>query len=201
MTASPASPSAAHSGDATASDWVRRFLPLLAPGGMVLDLAAGHGRHARLLAAAGMRVEALDRDPAALAALRSIAGVNVTAADIEVEGGRWPYGGRLFDGVIVTNYLWRPLLDVLAGALSPGGVLIYETFRSGNEKFGRPSNPAFLLQPGELLEVARAAGLEVVAFESGHVELPRQAAVERICARRALPGAPPAPLTSSLARS
>lgn len=175
-------PLAPHAGDASASPWVRRFVPLFRPCGTVLDLAAGAGRHSILLAAAGLHVEAVDRDPAALAVLQGVTGVKVTAADLE--GGAWPFAGRLFDGIVVTNYLWRPLLAVLAASLSPGGLLIYETFRVGNEKFGRPSNPDFLLRQGELLDFARAAALEVVAFESGQVELPRPAVVERICARR-----------------
>jgi len=191
-----ASSVAAQAGDAPASPWVRRFLPLFRSGGTVLDLAAGRGRHSALLAAAGLQVEAVDRDPASLAALQGIAGVKVTAADLE--GGVWPFAGRVFDGIVVTNYLWRPLLDVLVTSLSQGGVLIYETFRIGNEKFGRPSNPDFLLRQGELLDFARAAGLEVVAFESGHVELPRPAVVEHICARRPAAGEAPAALARTL---
>ncbi len=185
-----------HAGDVPASLWVRRFAPLIRPGGTILDLAAGGGRHAALLAAACLQVEAVDRDPASLAALRGIAGVKVTAADLE--GGAWPYSGRLFDGIVVTNYLWRPLLENLAASLSPGGVLLYETFRIGNEKLGRPSNPDFLLRQGELLDFARASALEVVAFESGQVELPRPAVVERICARRPGAGEVPAPLAGPL---
>jgi SAM-dependent methyltransferase len=185
-----------HAGDAPVSPWVRRFLPLFRSRGTVLDLAAGRGRHSALLAAAGFQVEAVDRDPDSLAALRDIAGVKVTAADLE--GAAWPFSGRLFDGIVVTNYLWRPLLDVLAASLSQGGMLVYETFRIGNEKFGRPSNPDFLLRQGELLEFARAAGLEVVAFESGHVELPRPAVVECICARRPAADDAPAALARTL---
>ena len=196
MTTGPVTPLASHAGDAAPSTWVRRFLPLVRPGGAVLDLAAGQGRHARLLAAAGFKVDAVDRDPAALTTLRGIADVTVTAADIEA--GAWPYGGRVFDGVVVTNYLWRPLFEGLITSLAPGGVLIYETFRLGNEKFGRPSNPDFLLRPGELLECARVASLDVVAFESGHVELPRPAVVERICARRGLHDQVPARLDPGL---
>jgi hypothetical protein len=145
-----------------------------------------------------LQVEAVDRDPVSLMALQDIAGVKVTAADLE--GGEWPFAGRVFDGIVVTNYLWRPLLGVLAASLSKGGILVYETFRIGNEKFGRPSNPDFLLRHGELLDFARAATLEVVAFESGHVELPHPAVVERICARRPAAGEAPAALARTLDR-
>lgn len=146
-------------------------------------MAAGHGRHAQLLAARGLRVEAIDRDPQALAALAAIAGVTPIAADIE--SGPWPRAGRTYDGVVVTNYLWRERLPDIAAALGEGGILIYETFAVGNETLGKPSNAMFLLRRGELLDWARAAGLAVLGFESGRVQSPRPAIVERICAWRA----------------
>ncbi len=179
-----------------ASRWVMRFAPLIGAGGTVLDLAAGHGRHARALAEAGLAVEAVDRDPAALEALRRLTGVRVHAADLEA--GAWPFAARLFDAIVVTNYLWRPLLPHLAASLAPGGVLIYETFGVGNEKFGKPSNPVFLLRNGELLEFARSSALAVVAFESGLVARPGLAVVERICARRTDANAAPAPLDQGI---
>jgi hypothetical protein len=88
--------------------------------------------------------------------------------------------GSGYDGIVVTNYLHRPLLPVLAEALAPGGVVIYETFAAGNERFGRPSNPDFLLHPGELLEAF--AALTVIAFEQGELSLPRPAVIQRIAA-------------------
>lgn len=185
----------AHAGDAP-SVWVLRFMPLIKHGGSVLDLAAGHGRHARILARAGLMVEAVDRHPAALEVLRGIDGVHAHAADLE--SGNWPYASRRFDAVLVTNYLWRPLFPALVGALAAGGVLIYETFGIGNERFGKPSNPEFLLRPGELLEVARQSGLGVLAFESGLVSHPRAAIVERICARRQDHEAPPPRLDAAV---
>ena len=174
------------------SPWVMRFAKLIRVGGTVLDLAAGHGRHARALAETGLAVQAADRDAAALAALRRIAGVQVHAADLEA--GPWPFAGAAFDAIVVTNYLWRPLLPDLAASLAPDGVLIYETFGVGNEKFGKPSNPAFLLRNGELLEFARNSALAVVAFESGLVARPGPAVIERICVRRAGAHAAPWPL-------
>ena len=102
------------------------------------------------------------------------------AADLE-GGGPWPLGGRRFEGVVVTNYLHRPLLPRLVDSLAPGGVLIYETFARGNERFGRPSNPAFLLAPGELLEAVRGR-LQIVAYEHGVVARPKPAVVQRLCA-------------------
>jgi len=161
------------------SAWVQRWAPLVAPGGRVLDVAAGSGRHARWLAARGLEVEALDRDADALALLAGVAGVTPHCADIE--SLPWPCSTGAYAGVVVTNYLYRPLFGDLIAALAAGGVLIYETFAAGNERFGRPSNPAFLLKPGELLEVARGR-LRVVAYEDLEVDNPKPAMVQRICA-------------------
>lgn len=162
--------------------WVKRFTPLIKAGGTVLDLACGRGRHSLLLAACGFRVEALDRDAAALAAIADRApGIVTRLADLE--GDAWPYRGRVFDGIVVTNYLHRPLLPEIFDALAEDGVLIYETFMLGNERFGKPSNPAFLLRPGELLDLVRDR-LAVVAFEQGEVQAPRPAVMQRLCATR-----------------
>jgi SAM-dependent methyltransferase len=166
------------------SPWVERFFPLINAGGSVLDLACGNGRHSLLLAEHGYRVEAVDRDAAALAGITAREPrIAVRAADLE--GGPWPYHGSAFDGIVVTNYLFRPLLPMLLNALDVNGVLIYETFMVGNERFGKPSNPAFLLRTAELLDVVRRR-LTVVAFEQGEVELPRPAMVQRLCATRRL---------------
>ena len=162
------------------SDWVRRFAPL-APAGEVLDLACGSGRHARLFAQLGHPLLAVDRDPDALAAA-SGAGITTLQADLEVEGAAWPFEAGRFAGIVVTNYLHRPLMAQLCASLAPGGVLIYETFALGNEAFGKPSNPAFLLRPGELLEIAAAGGLNVLAYEDGIVTTPKPARVQRLCA-------------------
>lgn len=165
--------------DAPPSPWVRRFVALIPAQGRVLDLACGLGRHARLLADMGYRVEAVDRDPQALAALEGLRGIDTRVADIE--SCSWPYDAASFDGVIVTNYLHRPAFVALLDAIGPGGVLIYETFMVGNETLGKPSNPDFLLQPGELLDRVRAR-LTVIAFEQGRVDSPKPAYVQRICA-------------------
>ena len=151
----------------------------------MLDVAAGSGRHTRLLGALGYTVAAVDRDAEAMARLEGLAGVQTRVADIE--GGPWPYAHEQFDGVVVTNYLHRPLLPLLVAAVAPGGVLIYETFAVGNERFGRPTNPDFLLQPGELLEAVRGR-LRVLAYEDLQVQEPKLAMVQRICAQNgALP--------------
>ncbi|HUQ28465.1 MAG TPA: class I SAM-dependent methyltransferase [Usitatibacter sp.] len=165
--------------DAAPSPWVQRWASFIRPGGAVLDLAAGAGRHARLLARMGFEVDAVDRD----ASLFTQVPPQVRLLQADLEEGPWPYEGRLFDAIVVTNYLHRPLLPVLARSLEPGGVLIYETFAHGNEKFGKPSNPAFLLAPGELLETVRGK-LRVLAFEDLVVSEPRPAAVQRLAARR-----------------
>ena len=162
--------------------WVKRFLPYMKFGGDVLDLACGRGRHSLLLQAAGFRVEAVDRDAAALAEISAGApGITTRVADLE--GAAWPYRGRRFDAIVVTNYLVRPLFPHLLDALEADGVLIYETFMAGNERFGKPSNPAFLLRPGELLDVVRGR-LTVVAFEQGEVATPWPAVVQRLCATK-----------------
>lgn len=167
----------------TISPWVQRFAPLI-PGGEVLDLACGSGRHARHLQALGHAVVAVDRDPAALAAAAG-PGIVTSEIDLEEEGAAWPFGPQRFAGIVVTNYLHRPLLAGMVGSLAANGVLIYETFADGNAAFGKPSNPDFLLKAGELLDLAKQHGLRVIAFEDGIVNQPKQAMVQRICAVKA----------------
>jgi SAM-dependent methyltransferase len=147
----------------------------------VLDVACGTGRHARMLAALGYRVHAVDRDADAIAALAGVVGIVPLQADIE--NGPWPYAGRAFDVIVVTHYLHRPLVPVLVDSVAPAGVLLYETFAAGNERYGRPSNPDFLLRPGELLEAVRGR-LRVIAYEDLKVDEPRPAMIQRICAMR-----------------
>ena len=142
--------------------------------GPVLDLASGGGRHSLLFLQKGIPVVAVDREP------QVIPGVDFVQADLE--GGPWPFAGRRFAAIVVTNYLHRPLFPVLAESLEEGGVLVYETFMAGTEKFGRPSNPAFLLKPGVLL--AAFTALTPLAFEQGCVERPKPAMVQRLCARK-----------------
>lgn len=161
------------------SGWVVRWANRIPAGGKVLDLACGRGRHARFLASRGHPVEAVDRDPDALALLAGVPGITIRCIDLE--RGPWPFGHEPFAGIVVVNYLHRPLLPRLLETLSPGGVLIYETFAAGNERYGRPSTPAFLLQPGELLDVARGR-LRVLAYEDLTVTEPKRACIQRICA-------------------
>jgi SAM-dependent methyltransferase len=174
------------------SPWVARFVPLV-PDGEVLDLACGGGRHARLLAGFGRQVLAVDRDADALERAAG-EGIRTLQADLENGAGGspfWPFEADRFSGIVVTNYLHRPLLPHILSSLGPGGVLIYETFALGNERFGKPSNPDFLLQPAELLKAAGMASLHVLAFEDGYVDIPRPAMVQRICAVK--PGFGPNP--------
>lgn len=174
--------------------WVSRFAPLV-PQGTVLDLACGGGRHARWMASLGFTVLAVDRD---VAALRASAGDSITTLqfDLEADGAPehpdWPLKPAAYAGVIVTHYLHRPLMPALLQSLAPGGLLIYETFAAGNGQFGKPSNPDFLLAPGELLDViGRDPGLRVLAYEDGYVSDPKPAMIQRICARRiGAPGLP-----------
>jgi SAM-dependent methyltransferase len=161
------------------SPWVMRFAPLVADGACVLDVAAGRGRHARFFAQRNAQVIAVDRDAESLAALRGVSGVTTRVADLE--GAEWPFAGDTFDAIVVVNYLHRPLLPALLESLAPDGVLIYETFAVGNERFGRPSNPAFLLREDELLTWVRER-LAIVAFEQGEVTGDRRAVVQRVAA-------------------
>lgn len=161
------------------SPWILRHLEKIPAGGRVLDLAAGSGRHARLAADSGYRVTALDRD---VSDLRGIAGIEAIEHDLET-GAPFPFENSPFDGIIVTNYLWRPLLAALPDLVAPGGALLYETFARGNERFGKPSNPDFLLMPGELLEAVRGRH-RVVAYEDLEIADPRPAKVQRIVSIR-----------------
>ena len=168
----------------TPSRWVRRFAPLIPkPGGgktWVLDLACGGGRHTRYLLELGYKVLAVDRDVGGLADIEPGPDLEILEIDLE-DGGPWPLGGRRFHGVVVTNYLHRPLFPALLAAIEEGGVLIYETFAHGNERHHGPCNPDFLLNSGELLELV-GPPFHIVAFEQGVVEHPRTAVVQRICA-------------------
>lgn len=152
------------------------------PGTAVLDVACGAGRHLRWFAGQGHPVTGVDRSSEALAAIEGV-GEGVLA---DIENGPWPFAGRRFGGVVVTNYLWRALLPVIVDSVAEGGVLLYETFAAGNETVGKPSRPDFLLQPGELLQAC--ARLRVVAYEDGFLETPARY-VQRIAAVRAQPGA------------
>ncbi len=168
----------AHSGLAP-SHWIQTWSEIILPGGRVLDLACGSGRHARWLAQRGFSVQAVDRDASLLAAMEGEASIRTLAYDLEADP--WPYAREKFDAVVVTNYLHRPLFSALLACLTERGVLLYETFALGNERFGRPANPDFLLRPGELLSVVHGE-LHVVAYEDRYVAAPKPAMVQRICA-------------------
>ena len=187
----------ARHGSEPVSAWVQRWSSLVPAGGTVLDVACGLGRHTRWFLARGHRVFAVDRSAAAIDGVRALApsgiGERLETRVADLESGPWPFAGQRFDAVVVTNYLWRPLLPVIVDSVAPGGALIYETFAAGNEAYGKPSRVDFLLQSGELL--VACAGLRVVAFEDGYLDGPPRR-VQRIAAVRA--GAdgswPPLPL-------
>jgi SAM-dependent methyltransferase len=177
---------AGHGGVLQPSAWVERFIAPAAPGAGALDLACGGGRHARLMLQRGWRVTAVDRDTSGVEDLRQDPRAEILQADLE--GAPWPLSDddgrdRTFGAVVVTNYLWRALLPRIVAAVPPGGMLVYETFARGNERFGKPSNPDFLLTEGELLDAVRGR-LAVVAYECLEVAAPRPAMVQRIAARR-----------------
>ena len=160
--------------------WIVRFA-LLIPAGTALDLAAGAGRHTSHLLERGHQVVAVDRDLSGMEDLRGDPRLEAHELDLE-SGGPFPLRGRSFSGVIVTRYLYRPILPDLVSAVESGGLLIYETFAVGNERFGPPRNPDFLLKPGELLEAVRGR-LRVLAYEDLVVDEPRPAALQRVAAR------------------
>lgn len=172
-----------HHDNTGASHWVRRFAGLV-PEGNILDVACGTGRHSRLFLDRGRNVVGIDRYNAGVIDLLGRPDFELIEADLE-SGGDWPPGDRKFAAVIVTNYLYRPLFSSLVKALATDGCLIYETFAQGNERYGRPSNPAFLLSPGELLSET-SGKLSVVAYEHGLINTPRPAVVQRICAVRSI---------------
>ena len=191
----PLTETAAHGGEEP-SAWVRRWSHLVTPGGRVLDVACGQGRHARWFHGLNHPLALVDRAQEAIDSI-AIPAAACDAAVADIENGPWPFAGREFAAVVVVNYLWRPLMPTLLASLAPGGVLIYETFTQGNESVGKPSRADFLLRPGELLEVCQ--GLRVVAFEDGFEEgrpgrSPRF--VQRIAAVRAVATAAPDPQAS-----
>lgn len=185
-------PAASYTNLDVPSAWVQRFAGMIAPG-PVLDLACGGGRHARLLAALGHPVLAVDGNPAALA---SADGQDIVTmlVDLEADGAVWPFDSEQFAAIVVTNYLHRPLFPHILDSLASGGILIYETFASGNAFYGKPSSPDFLLQQGELLALLKqqsAAAMHVLAFEDGYIDVPKPAMVQRICAIKNVTDFPP----------
>ena len=163
----------------TPSRWVTEHASLISAGGRVLDLACGGGRHAIWLARQGYQVDAIDRDASAVARMSGINNIHVHIVDLEADKA-YTFNHH-YDGIIVSRYLHRPLLKTLALILNPNGVLIYETFMLGNEQYGKPSNPNFLLQPNELLDVYSPL-LKIIAFVQGEVTEPKPAVMQRICA-------------------
>ena len=166
-------------GGLAVSSWIERFAHLVPAGARLLDVAAGHGRHALFFAARGARVVAVDRDRAALATFQGTSRIETRVLDLEAL--QWPLAGETFDAIVLVHYLHRRTLQALLDALAPTGTLLYETFAAGNERFGRPSNPDFLLHPGELADTVRGR-LTVVAFEQGQIGGERPAVLQRLAA-------------------
>ena len=168
-----------HDAQLNASPWVRRFATQIPKGGLVLDLACGAGRHTIFLADLGYSVLAVDQD---VSLIEQNTNSLITSKATNLELDEWPLDGLEFSGIVVTNYLYRPHWDQLPKMLAKGGVLIYETFAQGNAQFGKPTNPNFLLNPGELLNLAARHALKVLAYEDLYVDEPKPAMVQRLCA-------------------
>ncbi len=162
-----------------ASLWVMRFANAIPKGGLVLDLACGAGRHTAMLAYMGYTVLAVDQD---ISAIQKLQNSSIQVRQLDLEAAVWPLEGQEFAGIVVSNYLYRPFLGKLPDMLQEDGVLIYETFAEGNGKFGKPSNPNFLLKTGELLTLAEHSSLKVIAYEDIYVDQPKPAMIQRICA-------------------
>jgi len=181
------------------SSWIVRWSHLAPTGGTVLDVACGPGRHLYWFHRHGLRVVGVDRSPEAIASAAPLAEHGAEIVQADIEDGPWPFEGRTFDVVVVTNYLWRARLPDIVAAVAPGGVLLYETFAQGNETVGKPCRAEFLLQPGELLRAC--ADLRVVAYENGFLDVPDERFVQRIAAVRAAPAdATAAPVRHPLER-
>lgn len=179
----PPNPASSSHGAQVPSEWIHRFAHLVSPQGSVLDLACGMGRHTRFFHASNHALTSVDKSPEAT---QSVAGIAETIT-ADIENAPWPLTGRSFDGVVITNYLWRPLWPQILACVKPGGVLLYETFALGNEAYGKPSRPDFLLAPDELLQVC--AGWSVVAYEHGLLRQPDRV-VQRIAAIKPADSAP-----------
>ena len=163
-------------------DWVVQHAGQIAAPGHVLDVACGRGRHTRYLLSLGYRVTALDRDTGALSDLAGRPNLRIMENDLE-DGSPWPVAGEVFEGIVVSNYLYRPLYDALVNALATGGLLIYQTFSDGNAAYGKPRNPNFLLRENELLDVF-GPRLTVLDFDQGYTDHPSPAVIQKICCRK-----------------
>ena len=169
-----------HTGNTPPSPWVVNYVDQINEGSDVLDLACGSGRHTRLFLERGCRVMAIDLNIEGVSGLMGDPGLAVL--EVDLENGPWPLGNADFDAVVVTNYLWRPLFPRIRDAVRPGGLVIYETFADGNERFGKPSNPDYLLKEGELNDWF--SDWEILGYEHAEVTDPRPAMVQHICARK-----------------
>ena len=165
-----------------ASDWIKRHSDKLNAGSHILDVACGKGRHTRWLLESGFQVTAVDINLSGIVDLPEQRAL--TRLERDLEQGSWPFAAQSFEGIVVTNYLYRPTLHDLLESLTIGGVLLYDTFAVGNERLGKPSNPDFLLRPGELL-VCFAKNMKVLAYDHGQVSFPKPAIRQRLCAIRA----------------
>jgi len=163
------------------SPWVEKHVPLIPKARPVLDVACGGGRHSLHLLKLGYEMVSVDVETTAITTYKDLPGLSIVRADLEKDP--WPFAENTFASIVVVNYLWRPLLPDLCASLMPGGVLLYDTFARGNEKYGRPSNPDFLLKQRELQETLEDE-LEILDFFDGFVDTPTPACRQSIAARK-----------------
>lgn len=162
------------------SNWVKRFAKKIDKNGKVLDLACGQGRHTSLMLSLGYTTVAADINLSGIDSLNKHKNLELMQVDLEQDP--WPFEKKAFSGIIVTNYLHRPLFKNILSALTPNGILIYETFADGNQEYGHPQNANYLLKRGELI-LKVFPELTILAYEDLIVQKPRPAAVQRVCAQ------------------
>lgn len=164
------------------SEWVRRYYRQFPKNGFILDLAGGTGRHARFLSQKGFKILLVDNQISKAKDLQNVEGIKLVECDLE-DGNSLPFPASTFQGIVVTNYLYRPIFPQLLCLLEVGGILIYETFAVGHEKYGRPTNPDYLLKSGELINLV-SPQMRVIAYEEHSITRPTKAYVQSLVAAK-----------------
>ena len=168
------------------SSWIMQQAERWPNGSKILDFASGYGRHSMALSSSfpgRFEILATDYNHAALRELAAqFPNVKTLHTDLE-NTNIWPFADHDFDVVLVTNYLFRPRLPELFRLIRNEGFLAYETFADGNGTYGRPSNPNFLLNDGEL-PACLPNDFEILDYFHGKIDQPRPAIIQRLAAKR-----------------